>query len=110
VSTRRNELAEALSGLGSSSAPTEVVEPTPEEDIAPPSVADAEELPSYLRESKVAAKSSAPKARPAVQRPRDLRDALLSDEPAESVHEEPTDDAADSVAAGAACWTWLSAK
>jgi hypothetical protein len=96
-SMRRNELAEALSGL----APQEVqqeaeteeapIEPdaiAEETEIAPPSVDDSEELPSYLREApsvvstKRAARSS-PSVRP--QAPtRDLRDVLLGNGAASS--------------------------
>jgi hypothetical protein len=93
VSARRNELAEALSGLGDVTASKTAIEPTPEEqDVAPPTVEEAEELPSYLRESNVASKRTitAPKGRPAAQ-PRDFHDALLSEAPAEQFSEGSRD-------------------
>jgi uncharacterized repeat protein (TIGR01451 family) len=89
ASTRRNELAEALSGLASDSEGATEVEPSApaqiaeERYVAPPSVAEAEELPSYLRETPKATRKTAPSP-PVTQRaaeaPLDLREALMSDD------------------------------
>lgn len=88
-STRRNELAEALSGLTPSTqvdADAEVAnEPSElaaDESLTPPSVDESEELPSYLREPAVAktAPARSPAPRTQAQPHRDLRDALLSDD------------------------------
>ncbi|MBA3480242.1 MAG: DUF11 domain-containing protein [Pirellulales bacterium] len=115
LSTRRNELAEALSDLVPSqereAAAVEESEPVvvaEDNDIAPPTASDAEELPSYLRESQtaVAPKTAAaprtatrpsptPRAQAAPQR--DLRDALLSEDAEESETDETEELVTESV-------------
>ncbi len=96
-STRRNELAEALSGLTpaqeqedkAEDATTKSPQAITKSDIAPPSADDAEELPSYLRETPAVASAKPARPQNAAPRPqttphRDLRDALLSEEPEEN--------------------------
>jgi uncharacterized repeat protein (TIGR01451 family) len=92
VSTRRNELAEALSGLESSNQRTASAEYQDESAIAPPAAEGADDLPSYLRESKPVTKS-----RPS-QKSLDLRDALLSDEPIHEAAQAPAGKPADRLA------------
>jgi uncharacterized repeat protein (TIGR01451 family) len=88
-STRKNELAEALSGLspsqgghsGAARVPAEVLE---ESEITPPSVDEEETLPSYVAESPaVSTPRSVTRPRPSVRSeapPRDLADALLGED------------------------------
>ncbi len=83
VSNRRNELAEALSGIGSSNNENARSQPPADQDIAPPAASESEDLPSYLRESKPAARSHGS------AKPRDFRDALLSEDSAEEAAEAP---------------------
>jgi len=86
VSPRRNELAEALSGLaGAENVAEESAEATESfatadaGDEAPPEVEDTEELPSYLREARSAPRIETTKARPAPAQSMDLRDALVGE-------------------------------
>lgn len=82
ANTRRNELAEALSGLGSSKD-TDASAQSEKQDVTPPSIDNVEELPSYLQESKSATTNRV------VQKPRDLRDALLSEDAVEELQPAP---------------------
>ena len=92
VAARRNELAEALAGLGSIDESEDAAETNGDaSDISSPTEGDAEELPSYLSAE---APQAAPQrtARTAPVKAMDMRDALLSDE---VVGDEALQDAID---------------
>ena len=93
VSQRRNELAEALTGLSPDREPARAVQSNVDARSVPmPEVAEAEELPSYLAEQPAPKQPVAPSPRPqsaraqstrpqSSARTNDIRDALLGAAP-----------------------------